>query len=211
MRKHLLATLALLALSCSDGDSDATPLPQPQLRTQIADPAFEAALVALGLDDAVDGGVITASVSFIRELNVDGREISDLSGIEAFAVLENLSVRNNALSALDLSRNTKLLFVWAENNLLESVEIGTNPGFEKLGLSGNRMTGLDVTDYPALQLLTLADNTITAIDVATNAVLNTFAIEGNPVTCIRVSPQQLESIPPNWSKDAGDSYALDCP
>lgn len=211
MRTLIPLALAVLFLACSDDDSDSEPIPQPQPRTSIADAAFESALVDLGLDDAVDGGVVTASVSFIRELNVDGRGITNLTGIEAFAALENLSVRNNALTTLDVSRNTSLLFVWAENNQLESVTIGPNPDFEKLGLSGNRMTGLDVADYPALQLLTLADNAVTGIDVSTNSLLNTFAIEGNPLSCILVSPQQLASIPPNWSKDAEDTYALDCP
>lgn len=216
MKKYLLPLLALLlaSQSCSDdsGQDPTDDAPLPQTRTAIPDPNFEAALVALDLDDRVDGSVLTSRIESVQNLNVAESEIQDLTGIGDFSALIDLNVRNNALTRLDISSNTNLLFVWAEGNALAQLRIGSNQGIEKIGASGNRLTSLNVTDYTSLQLLDLADNQITAIDVSTLPVptFNEFKIEGNPLTCILVSPQQLENIPDRWTKDEEDVYSLDC-
>lgn len=218
MKRKFLALLqaGLLLMAC-DSDSGSGPdtdpnTPVPEARTSIPDANFEAALVALGLDDVVDGSVLTARIEGIQRLNVANQGISDLTGIEGFKALIDLSVRDNALTTLDIRSNTNLLFVWAENNQLSRLQIGVNPNIEKIGASGNQLTGLDVADYTSLQLLDLANNQVTSIDVSTLPLpsFNEFKIEGNPLTCILVSPQQLDNIPASWTKDETDVYSLDC-
>lgn len=216
MKRKFLALLqaGLLLMACdSDSGSDTDPnIPIPEARTSIPDANFEAALVGLGLDDVVDGSVLTARIEGIQRLNVANQGIQDLTGIGGFKALIDLSVRDNALTALDIRSNTNLLFVWAENNQLTRLQIGVNPGIEKIGASGNQLTGLDVADYTTLQLLDLANNQVASIDVSTLPLpsFNEFRIEGNPLTCILVSPQQLDNIPASWSKDESDVYSLDC-
>ncbi|TNF72617.1 MAG: hypothetical protein EP302_04965 [Bacteroidetes bacterium] len=206
------ASLALF--SCSN-DSESDPgdnTPVPQARTSIPDSNFESALVALNLDDAVDGSVLTSNIEFIQNLNVSSKGIEDLTGIEDFEALLDLNVRGNALKTLNISGNRNLLFLWAENNQLTQLVIGNNPNIEKLGTSGNQLTTLKVTEYTTLQLLDLANNQITAIDVSTLPLptFNEFKIEGNPLTCIQVSPEQLQNIPASWTKDEEDTYSPDC-
>lgn len=203
-------TFFLFLFSCSD-DAAEEAVPEVEApTTAIPDANFEAALVDQGLDDALDGFVKTASIDFITDLNLDNQGIRDLRGIADFRSLVNLSVRDNALSALDLSRNTELLFVWAENNTISSLELGTNADIEKVGLSGNQMQAFDTGPFPRLQLLTLADNEVSALDVSGCPDLNTLAVEGNPLECIQVSAAQLANIPGNWSKDAADAYSESC-
>ena len=207
---------AVFALfSCSNDSDDADPgddKPIPEARTSIPDANFEGALVALNLDDKVDGSVLTSNIEFVQNLNVENEGIEDLTGIGDFDALKDLNVRGNALRSLDVSGNTNLLFVWAEDNQLTQFVIGNNLNIEKLGLSGNRLTALNVADYTALQLLDLANNEMTSIDVSTLPLptFNEFKIEGNPLVCILVSPQQIDNIPASWSKDAEDTYSLDC-
>ena len=216
MKKYLtlLFFAAVLLPSCSnDSESDQKEeIPVPEARTSIPDPDFEAALVALNLDDAVDGSVRTSRIESVQSLNLEGAGISDLTGIEGFTALVDLNVRGNDLRSLNLGANTNLLFVWAENNELTQLVLGNNSKIEKVGASGNQLTTLKVTDYTTLQLLDLANNQLTAVDVSTLPLpsFNEFKIEGNPLTCILVSPQQLENIPASWSKDAEDTYSLDC-
>jgi Leucine-rich repeat (LRR) protein len=216
MKKYIFAFLAafLTIIACSDdsGQDPTDDSPTPEERTPIPDGNFEEALVALGLDDQVDGSVLTSRIEGIQRLDVSESGISDLSGIEDFMALTDLNVRDNELTLLDIRSNTNLLFVWAENNQLAALRIGTNPGIEKIGASGNNLTTLDVADYTSLQLLDLADNDLTAMDVSTLPVpsFREFAIEGNPLTCILVSPQQQENIPDLWTKDEEDTYSLDC-
>lgn len=209
-----LLLLGLLFGGCSSDDDSNTPDPgpNPEQRTEIPDSNFEAALVARNLDDVVDGSVLTSRIEGISRLDVQGEAIADLSGIEDFEALIDLNVRDNELVGLNLGGNRELLFVWAANNSLTSLQIGNNPGIEKVEASGNSLTTLSVTEYTTLQLLDLANNSIAAIDVSTLPLptFNEFKIEGNPVSCILVSPEQIESIPPSWSKDEEDEYALDC-
>ena len=218
MKKYLFAFLAAFVITqaCSDdsGEDPTDDSPIPERRTPIPDANFEAALVALGLDDQVDGSVETSRIEDLQRLDVSGKGISDLSGIEDFKALTDLNVRDNVLTLLDIRSNTNLLFIWAEDNALAQLLIGSNSVIEKVGASGNRLTSLKVTDYTSLQLLDLADNELTAMDVSTLPVpsFREFAIEGNPLTCILVSPQQLDNIEEFefWTKDEGDTYSLDC-
>lgn len=216
MKKYFLHLLfaGLVTIGCSS-DDDSEPednLPIPEARTPIPDSNFESALVELNLDDEVDGSVLTSRIEGVQNLNLEDRGIADLTGIEDFQALIDLNVRSNDLRVLNISSNTNLLFVWTENNQLTQLLIGNNPNIEKVGASGNNLTSLTVTEYTTLQLLDLANNEIASMDVSTLPVpsFRDFNISGNPLTCILVSPQQIENIPPTWTKDEEDTYSLDC-
>lgn len=206
---------AAILMACSSDDS---PAPQPlpddgpgfEVTTAIADPVFEQALIDLSLDDELDGTVVTSNIEEITELILNGLGISDLSGIQDFSDLETLIVDDNNLTRLDVFQNTKLKFVFAKNNLLTFINVQNLAILEKIEAQNNSLSSMDVSTNLALQLLQLADNDVAALDVSNNTQLNTLAIEGNPLTCIRVSQAQLDNIPMNWTKDAEDSYALDC-
>ena len=216
MKKSVLPLLlvSLLWVGCSN-DSESDPpgnLPIPEVRTAIPDANFEAALVEFNLDDEVDGSVLTSRIEGVSNLDLEDRGIADLTGIEDFKALIDLNVRGNVLRRLDISSNNNLLFVWAEDNQLTELLLGNNPGIEKIGASGNQLTSLVVAEYTSLQLLNLADNALTGMDVSALPIpsFREFNISGNPLTCIQVSAQQLENIPAAWTKDAEDSYSLDC-
>lgn len=210
LKAGILFTACAFIWACSE---DADEEPQREVsepRTEIPDPNFEAALVELGFDNEVDGSVRTASIDFVRDLLIDDKGIEDLTGIEDFAALVNLSVRDNNLTSINLSFNRDLLFLWAENNDISSLNLGTNPELEKVGLSGNRMRAFNTGPYPDLQLLTLIDNQVTELDVSGCPDLFDLAVEGNPLQCIQVSAQQIEPPRPRWTKDPEDVYSESC-
>ena len=68
--------------------------------TYVPDDKFEQALIDLGYDTALDDYVLTANISGVTSLNVGEKEISDLTGIEAFAALTQLECWNNQLTSL---------------------------------------------------------------------------------------------------------------
>ncbi|NER09252.1 hypothetical protein SAMN06265375_1011256 [Muriicola jejuensis] len=218
MKKYIafsLAVIGLFALSCSnDGDSGSN---QPNIiikpRTAIADAAFEQALVDLGIDDVVDGSVLTENAEMVTSLVMDNKGITSLQGISDFTMLENLSANNNQISSLDLSANTALKFVFVNNNDLTSINVTGLAILEKLSIPGNNVTLLNISGNTALQLLDIKDNTLGAIDLSNipnSLQLNTFAVENNPLTCIRVNSEILNDIPSQWTKDPEDNYALTC-
>ncbi|MDN6280424.1 MAG: hypothetical protein L0J45_05415 [Psychroflexus sp.] len=52
--------------------------------TEIPDPNFEQALIDLGLDNSLNGLVITANIEDVTSLDVNSMNITDLTGIEDF-------------------------------------------------------------------------------------------------------------------------------
>ena len=73
--------------------------------TYVPDDKFEQALIDLGYDTTLDDSVLTANISDVTSLDVMGKEISDLTGIEAFTALIILECDNNQLTSLDVSKN----------------------------------------------------------------------------------------------------------
>jgi Leucine-rich repeat (LRR) protein len=179
-------------------------------KVAIPDANFERALVNLNFDDVVDGEVEKNRIDLVTELIINDNDISDLSGISAFSALENLNVRDNQLTSLDVSNNSSLLFVWAEGNQLGTVNVNGLSSLEKLGLERNNISQISVSTNTALQLLTLAENRLESIDVSSNTALTDFTVSDNPLSCILVNQTQLSAIPTDWSKDEADSYSLDC-
>jgi len=217
MRRKLgiLLLLSGFIIGCSSDDS---PAPDPiiddgpgfEITTAITDSEFEQALIDLNLDDKIDGLVVTSNIQDVTELILDNKGISDLTGISDFRELENLVVEGNSLVRLDLDENSKLKFIFAKENELTFINVQNLDILEKIEAQDNNLSSMDVSTNPALQLLLLANNDVAALDVSGNGQLNTLSVEGNPLTCIQVSQSQLDNIPMNWTKDAEDSYALDC-
>lgn len=217
MKKNILfyALLVLFVFSCtSDSNSDGSNMdddtPPAPATTQIPDAAFEQALIDLSFDDEIDGEVLNSQIQVVVNLNVDDKGITDLTGIKNFTKLENLSVRNNQLTNLDVSSMNTIKFIWAEDNALESLNLGGLTILEKVGADRNALVTLSVTENQALQFLTLSSNELVSIDVTTNNALTDFTVVDNPLNCILVNQNQLNDIPVDWSKDEEDSYALDC-
>ena len=95
-------------------------------KTYVPDNNFEQALIDLNYDDTLDDSVLTANISGVTNLNVQTKEISDLTGIEAFTALTSLTCVFNDLTSLDLSSNTALTPLSCKHNQLTRLDVRTN-------------------------------------------------------------------------------------
>ena len=207
------AILSLIIVSCGNSDDDATQIEvtTPEVeRTLIPDTAFEEALIELNLDDELDGSVPTENIEDVMDLVLNNKGISDLTGIEGFRNLYNLWLNGNQLSAIDLSENNRVKFVFLEGNNVSAIEVGNLANLEKLDLSGNDVSQIDVTNNQQLQFLRLDGNNISQLDVSNNPELFTLEVLNNPLNCIKVSESQLENTPTNWIIDENDTLSLEC-
>lgn len=92
--------------------------------TAIPDSNFESELINQGYDTApIDGQVLTANISNITLLDVSNKNISDLTGIEDFAALQDLDLGLNNLTYLDLSHNSNLKRLWTLYNPLTCLNL----------------------------------------------------------------------------------------
>ncbi|ESU21124.1 hypothetical protein FEDK69T_26810 [Flavobacterium enshiense DK69] len=187
-------------------------LAAPQLliaqTTLIPDANFEQKLVALGIDNVVNGSVLTASAAAVTDLDVSASNISNLTGIEAFTsltylncgdnhlsnlnvtpilTLQELECYGNTLTTLNLTANTSLHYLDAYSNQISSLDVTHNPGLQYLGLDENNLTSLNVTLNTNLQELHVGSNLLTSIDISHNAALTQLVAYGNNLSSINIS------------------------
>lgn len=171
--------------------------------TAIPDPNFEQALIdqAIDSDGALNGQVLTADISGLINLDVSGRGITNMTGVEDFATLEVLYCDNNNLTFLNITALSNLTDLNCSNNItLGTVDVSQNPNLEILRCSNsgitalnvtanllllelyanfNQLTNLDTSSNPGLQILQCINNQITSLDVTANDLLTTLLCSDN--------------------------------
>ena len=100
--------------------------------TNFPDESFRK-FVSESYDDDNDGKLYEGDVSIVEAMDVSGKGIENLKGIEYFTGLTSLNCSGNRLAALDLSQNTKLNTLDASNNV---VSIGSCTEYELTSLPG---------------------------------------------------------------------------
>ena len=123
--------------------------------TYIPDDNFEQALIDLGIDKdgIVNDNVATIDLYGVTSLNIESKNINDLTGIEDFTSLEILNCQSNQLSNLDFSVNTSLTELNCSLNQLTGLN----------AKNGNNalLTTFNATNNPNLQCIKI-DNEIDA-------------------------------------------------
>ncbi|MEM6720789.1 MAG: matrixin family metalloprotease [Bacteroidota bacterium] len=151
--------------------------------TAIPDANFEAALEAQGYDDiSGDGQVPTHLIENLTSIDVQYADISDLTGIEDFAAVEFIQVRNNNLTTLDLSANTALVSVAFRENSVTSLDVSNSPNLTQIYGAFNSLTTIDLSNNVQLYLLALRNNNISTLDLSANIALTDVNLRNNPLT-----------------------------
>ena len=185
-------------------------------KTYVPDDKFEQALIDLGYDTTLDDSVLTANISDVTSLDVMDKEISDLTGIEAFTALIVLECDNNQLTSLDMSKNIALKELHCPGNQLTSLNVSKNTALEILNCERNQLTRLDVSNNTVLINLFCGTNQLTSLNMKnglTDQVLD-FDARGNPnLTCISTLDPAYATA--NWTSangniDSGVTFAYIC-
>ena len=169
--------------------------------TLIPDPNFEQVLIDLALDTApINGSVPTANISGVIELDVNDKNISDLTGIEDFTALTYLFCYENQLTSLDVSQNTALITLTCYTNQLTSLDVSSNNDLNFLYCENNQLTSLDVSQNTALVGLRCYSNQLTSLDVRNGNNINLTSLDSsnNPdLICIFVDDASYSTE--NWT------------
>lgn len=123
----------------------------------------------------------------VTELYVAHAYIKDLTGIELFPNLEKLDCKNNNLTRLDVSKNTKLTKLYCEFNQLTSLDLSKNTALTKLDCALNPLTSLDVSNNTALTYLDCNYNQLTGLDLSKNTALTKLGCHDNQLTSLDLS------------------------
>ena len=120
---------------------------------------------------------------FSKHINAHSKAKSTLRGLMDFsfnetlvnAPLTNLNflcpIKENGLKStclserVDLSKNTKLEYVWFANNKLIDINLKNLEFLEELQLIGNQLETIDLSDNPYLRILRLGENYFSSFDI----------------------------------------------
>lgn len=162
---------------------------------KIKDANFENALIELGYDIGnPDGFIEMRNLTEVFYLDVSGKSIKDLSGIEAFINLEVLIADNNDVRSLDLGQNANLKELSIYNNKLTALNISNNTKLEKLNIYKNRLSDLVLYNNRNLTYLAAADNNLTELDLINNRKLAKVYCQNNQLTSFDISNFPLLEI-----------------
>ncbi len=161
--------------------------------TLIPDTNFENHLISQGFDSGVpDGIVLTANIDTITSLFINGNgfsnQITDLTGIQDFTNLSDLSCRSNDLVNLNLNQNAALTnLICDENFNLTTIDVTQNSNLTLLTCSLTHITSIDLSNNLALTTLVCGGQFITSIDVSNNPALISFECAFSPLlACMNI-------------------------
>lgn len=170
-------------------DNTAIYLEDCENSTTIPDPAFEQALIYLGIDTdgIINGTVATADIAVITDLDLFSFGIQDLTGIQDFISLITLSCASNLLTNFDVSQNVNLQNLSCYDNQLTSLDLSKNINLINLSCSLNLLTNLDVNQNINLQFIQCWSNQLTQLDVSNNIDLQGLECYNNELMSLDVS------------------------
>ncbi|NHN26568.1 T9SS type A sorting domain-containing protein [Flavobacterium jejuense] len=164
----------------------------------IPDSNFKNALLAHGvtitgsgiskIDTNNDGEIqITEATAYTGLVNVGSKNISSLTGIEAFGNIAKLYCNSNSLTSINVTQNTALIYLYCNNNQLTSLDVSQNVALTELRCDFNQLLSLDITQNTALIQLICSSNHLTSLDVTQNTTLEFLICDYNSLTSLDVT------------------------
>lgn len=136
-----------------------------------------------------DGDVVLSvkELDNVHTININNKNIADLTGIEHFTALTGLYCENNQLTSLDLSKNTLLVGLKCSKNKLTSLNLNGCTQLNKLYCDNNQLTTLDIKSNILLTALHCSNNQLTNLGVSNNKKLTSLYCNNNMLSILDVS------------------------
>ncbi|MFH0758179.1 MAG: pre-peptidase C-terminal domain-containing protein [Bacteroidota bacterium] len=173
----------------------------PRGQVYIPDQEFLNALIEKGVDSNRDNLISYVEAEAVTSLVIPYRNISDLTGIEAFINMETLDCSFNLYSSIDVSTMPGLIYLDCSESKLTSLDVSNNTLLRHLDCSDYQIPSLDVTNNPHLTYLNCHNNLITSLDLRNNVHLELLWTQENQLSSLDISQNtslieiSLHSIP----------------
>ena len=171
------------------------------LQTYFPDDNFETYLENNGMGNGIlnDDYVTTANVNTVTSLELYSLNISDLTGVDGFTALEDLSFSGNQFTSLDLSNNTALISLICVGSPLTILDVSNNTLLEYIDCGQNQVQVLDLTHNTSLISLWFDNSPIHSLDLRngnnSNFPNNELRLPNTPnLTCINVDDSLWATI-----------------
>lgn len=145
------------------------------------------AYVKSNFDTVGDGVLSTAEIAVVTSIDCSLGWIQSLKGVEYFTALTELYCWGNALTELDVSKNSALGSLECQKNQLTLLNVSCNSELSYLWCSDNALTTLDLSHNPRLTFLGCGNNELTELDLSANPKMFHLDCGGNSIAALDLS------------------------
>lgn len=175
------STQALQAAPAIEALSDEIPLDE----SQFPDPVFLA--FVRGYDTDGSGGLSPTECAAVTRMDIRGKGIQSLEGIQHFPQLTYLNCIGNQLTQLPLEGMSQLTSLLCNENKITALDLSQVPELTVLHCHNNRLASLDVSHLPHLYELACGDNPFSTLDLSQNQELAYLLYMGGPLKTLTLS------------------------
>ncbi len=124
--------------------------------------------------------------AYTGAINVDGLNITNVTGIEAFVNLTSLSCNNNPINTLNVSGFTALSNIEVSTTLSTgvSVDLSNCASLTTLNLNNKKLNALNLNGCSALTNIDCANNLLSSLDVSYSPALTSLTCNNNQLTSL---------------------------
>ena len=152
--------------------------------TYVPDDNFENYLENNGMGNGIanDDYVATYNIDTVSILNISGLNITDLTGIQDFTALTELSCNNNQLTTIDVSANTALTELNCGYNSLTNLDVSANTALSILSFDYNQITSIDLSSNTVLTEVLCIYNSLSTLNLTASPLLTRVVCYNNQLT-----------------------------
>ena len=157
-------------------------------------PYISQAILPEGMGTPNGDGSVTLSeldliaLEEIEWLNLSSKGLKNLSGIEVYSNLKQLTCNDNpGLTKIDVRKLTKLVRLECNRNALTELKVNGLSNLQVLSCYQNQLTSLDLTGLTNLRTLSCSQNQLTSLDLTGLTSLKTLSCYENPLTSLNLA------------------------
>jgi Leucine-rich repeat (LRR) protein len=151
----------------------------------IPDDQFEQSLIDYGFDNGpLNDSVAKAAIDTVLTLDVSGKEIEDLTGINDFSALEELDCSHNKLTTIQAEQVNPLTWLYCLDNQISHLDLSGKSSLTYLNCSFNQLPTFHVFPYTPLKSMDDGGSGPAGLIVNAGATLKEFYCQGNQFTSL---------------------------
>lgn len=142
---------------------------------EIPDNNFLQALIEHGVDSNKDNLISQREAADVTDLDLNYKNIGNISGIEAFVNLTSLDCGDNSISSINLNNLTELEYLWCQNNSLSALDVSKCTKLKVLNFNTNFISTINLQNNPEIFWLDCSFTKINSLDLDALTRIETIA------------------------------------
>lgn len=210
MKSTLLTFTISLTIGAASLNAQNVNIPDANFKSCLLSPFFN-------IDLNNDGEIqLSEAIAYSGQIDCNGSNINNVTGIEEFINVTQISLSSNNLTNINVSFNTLITQINVSDNQLTALDLSNNPAITNLNCQDNQIANLDLSNNTSLTQIYCFNNQLTQLNVRNGNNTNLLAFQAynnQNLNCIEVDDLTYSST--NWISglfqfDSQANFSEDC-